>query len=128
MNNNTERIEIKDFSEKAVIITGNTYPHRERIKSALPKSRAIWHRKEKGWIFPKRHIEALRESLADLLERMEDNQDDDMPGKWGIVLEEEEKRERLEKSGWTPVGGKMQSRQWNDLLKVAQESEIQNAH
>ena len=58
---------IGEFSAKAVIITGGTYPHRERIKSAIPKARAIFHRKAGGWIFAKRHEVALREALSDLL-------------------------------------------------------------
>ena len=80
MNDNTSQIKIEEFSEKAVIVTGNTYQHKDRIKGALPKSHAIWHRKAKGWIFPKKHVEALRKSLEDLLDLGASW--DDLPGKW----------------------------------------------
>ena len=75
-----EQIKIEEFSEKAVIVTGNTYQHKDRIKTALPKSRALWNRKAKGWIFPKKHVEALRVALKDLLDLGASW--DDMPGKW----------------------------------------------
>ena len=77
-----EQIKIEEISEKAVIVTGNTYVHRERIKGALPKSRAIWHRKGQGWIFPKKHVEALRAALKDLLDL--EASWDDLPGKWNV--------------------------------------------
>lgn len=56
-----------DYSKKAVIITGETYPHRERIKNAVPKAHGIWHRKAEGWIFSKKYTLKLQEALKDLL-------------------------------------------------------------
>jgi len=62
-----ERLTLARYSERAVIITGNTYSHRARIKSAVPKAHGIFHRKAKGWIFSAKHETALREALGDLL-------------------------------------------------------------
>lgn len=61
-------LQIREYSERAIIITGETWPHRERIKNAVPKAHGIWHRTAQGWIFSKKHEAALRESLADLLQ------------------------------------------------------------
>lgn len=58
---------LADYSAKAVIITGETYPHRERIKNAVPKAHGLFHRKTKGWIFSKKHRAALETALNDLL-------------------------------------------------------------
>ena len=60
-------LSIGRFSDKALIITGNTYPLRERIKAAVPGAHAVWHRRACGWLFSKRHEQALRAALADLL-------------------------------------------------------------
>ncbi len=60
-------LHMSTFSAKAIIVTGETYSHRKRIKGAVPKARAIWHRKAGGWIFAKQHEVALREALSDLL-------------------------------------------------------------
>jgi hypothetical protein len=59
------RIEV--FSERAIIIKGDTKPHKDRIKACVPNARAIWHRTAAGWIFSKRHEAAVRSALADLL-------------------------------------------------------------
>lgn len=58
---------IAEYSEKAVIITGDTFPHADRIKSAVPKSHGLWHRGAGGWLFSKKHEIALRAALADIL-------------------------------------------------------------
>ena len=56
-----------DYSKKAIIITGDTWPHRERIKNAVPKAHGIWHRKAGGWIFSKKHKAKFEKRLKDLL-------------------------------------------------------------
>lgn len=60
-------LQIKPYSDRAVIVTGDTKPHKDRIKSAVPKAHALWRRQAEGWIFSRRHEQALRDALADLL-------------------------------------------------------------
>lgn len=60
-------LQIERFSEKAVILTGDTFPVKERIKAAVPNGRTFYHRKARGWVFSAKHVPTLQTALADLL-------------------------------------------------------------
>ena len=60
-------LEISDYSDNSILITGQTKENIGRIKGAI-STRPLWNRKAKGWIFPKAREADVREALADLLE------------------------------------------------------------
>lgn len=62
-------LRIEDYSEKSIIIRGDTKTHKERIKEAGTRAgvRALWNRKAGGWIFAKTKEAQIREALSDLL-------------------------------------------------------------
>ena len=60
-------LEISDYSDKSILITGQTKENIGRIKGAI-RTRPLWNRKAKGWIFPKAREADVRKALADLLE------------------------------------------------------------
>ena len=59
---------IEDYSEKSIIVRGDTKEHKDRIKAAASGQRALWNRKAVGWVFPKTREADVRESLSDLLQ------------------------------------------------------------
>jgi N12 class adenine-specific DNA methylase len=59
-------LQIRDYSEKSIIVTGQTKENMDRIKG-ISGVRALWAKKAKGWIFPKTKEQQVREALADLL-------------------------------------------------------------
>lgn len=60
-------LRIESFSDRSIIIKGETREHMERIKSAVNGLAPFWHRKATGWLFPTSREEEVRASLADLL-------------------------------------------------------------
>lgn len=54
---------IEDLSEKAIIIKGDTRTHKDAIKAAGGK----WNGKYGGWIFPKKWLPRVKDSLGKLL-------------------------------------------------------------
>lgn len=61
------RLTLEDYTDKSIIIRGQTKENMERIKAAIPGRRPLWNRKAGGWIFPKAREDQVREALADLL-------------------------------------------------------------
>ena len=84
-NSPTGEIYIEEYSAKSFIIKGNTFEHKDQIKSASDK-KPFWSRHAQGWILPNSVIEQVRESLGDLLGDVADIKQ----------LTEEQKKEREE--------------------------------
>ena len=59
-------LRIRDFSEKSIIVEGQTRENLDRIKTAIGR-RPLWNKKAKGWVFRKSDEAKVREALADLL-------------------------------------------------------------
>ncbi|MDH5257368.1 MAG: hypothetical protein OEX07_05155, partial [Gammaproteobacteria bacterium] len=66
VNSDPEKIYIEDFSDKAIIIKGNTMAHKDTIKTAISQ-KPLWNKRAQGWIFPKRREAEVREALSDIL-------------------------------------------------------------
>ncbi|UKJ74528.1 hypothetical protein [Azospirillum brasilense] len=60
-------LRIEPYSEKSIIVKGETLAHKDRIKSAISGLAPFWHRRSVGWIFPTSRESEVRASLADLL-------------------------------------------------------------
>ncbi|NUB25746.1 hypothetical protein [Azospirillum brasilense] len=60
-------LRIESYSEKSIIVKGETLAHKDRIKSAVSGLAPFWHRQAVGWIFPTSRESEARASLADLL-------------------------------------------------------------
>ena len=56
-------LRIEAVSDKAIIVVGDTKPHKDAIKAAGGR----WNTARKGWIFPKSREAQVRQALADLL-------------------------------------------------------------
>jgi hypothetical protein len=54
---------IEDLDDYRIIVAGNTYPYRDRLKELG----GSWHKKAQGWVYPKRIEGELRKELSDLL-------------------------------------------------------------
>jgi hypothetical protein len=54
---------IEDLDDYRIIVGGNTYPYRDRLKELG----GSWHKVAKGWVYPKRLEGELRGELSDLL-------------------------------------------------------------
>ncbi|MCW2242221.1 DNA methyltransferase family protein [Azospirillum canadense] len=60
-------LRIEPYSEKSIIVKGETLAHKDRIKSAVSGLAPFWHRQASGWIFPLSRESEVRASLVDLL-------------------------------------------------------------
>lgn len=61
-------LRIEPYSEKSIVVRGDTKPHKDRIKNALGgKPRGLWNNRAGGWIFPRKRADEVRRALADLL-------------------------------------------------------------
>ena len=126
-------ITIKTYSPKGLVVKGATETQAEVIRAELGGSVCTqFNAKLGGWVFSRKREDKIRTIISSMTE--------DLPGKWGIVAELEAERAKP-----NPIGGKWaeaeaqspEERQaenqrqyagWSDLLRVAEESEIQNAH
>jgi hypothetical protein len=54
---------IEDLDDYRIIVTGNTYLYRDRLKELG----GSWHKKAQGWVYPKRIEGELKKELSDLL-------------------------------------------------------------
>jgi hypothetical protein len=54
---------IEDLDGYRIIVTGNTYPYRDRLKELG----GSWHKVARGWVYPKRIEGEIRGELSDLL-------------------------------------------------------------
>lgn len=69
---------IEDFSEKAIIVKGQTKEYIGRIKNAIGR-KPLWNRRAGGWIFRKADEAVVRKALANLLVGNPDPITDDNP-------------------------------------------------
>ena len=58
--NKTVNLKISQISDKAFILTGETYPHRAKIKNLG----GVWNKFRQGWIFATKHESAVRQAFA----------------------------------------------------------------
>lgn len=87
-------LRIEDYTEKSIIVRGQTRENIDRIKSALPGRRPLWNKRAKGWIFPKAREADVRRALSDLLGDAETAQD----GSGSSSETAQQRRRRLAKS------------------------------
>ncbi|WP_070988492.1 strawberry notch-like NTP hydrolase domain-containing protein [Halofilum ochraceum] len=61
-------LRVEPYTEKSVVVRGDTKPHKDRIKNALGgKPRGLFNNRAGGWIFPRARADDLRRALSDLL-------------------------------------------------------------
>lgn len=62
-------LRIEDYTDKSIIVRGQTRENIDRIKAAGKSAgvRALWNKKAQGWVFPKSKESQVREAMADLV-------------------------------------------------------------
>lgn len=61
-------LRIESYTDKSIIVRGQTRENIDRIKAAIPGRKPLWNRKAGGWVFPKAREQELRQGLEDLLQ------------------------------------------------------------
>ncbi len=69
-------LRVEDYSDKAIIVRGDTRPHKDRIKAI---GGALWNRKAGGWIFKQAKRAEVERALADLLSGQIQSSEDAKP-------------------------------------------------
>jgi hypothetical protein len=94
------QLAIEDYTDKSIIIRGQTRENMGGIKDAGKKIgiRALWNKKAGGWVFPKSREAEVREALADLVGEQQ-------PAKAEKARQDAEDQQKAKPSkGWREIG------------------------